>query len=257
VSVFDVTPEARGNVGALTITKWPQNRCATSSGVCQPKDITETNPAKATGGVDAATQTIASATDVTGWTAMITQEEQTLTNAVNQDMQSKAAGKAFAKDPGGNGTTLACQVLPALPAANAVFAPAQITIGCHGKAAVYKTSDVIDDAKADLQQRVAQGDTLATDAIKCDKPAVTQAADDGTVVLSLQCTSFSRPNIDLEALKGQITGKSPGDARNLIEHRLNHVNNVSIAQSPVPFFWLPFFAGRIEIVESFVAQTGS
>ena len=262
VPVSDGTAEAKGNVGPNTITKWPSDPCPSPPGPvpsCSASDLTETNPAAATGGADAKTNTVASADDVSKWTAQANQSEQTLTNQVKQDMQGKAAGKTFALDPGGNGTTLACDVTPPLPAVNAVMAAGQETVACHGKAAVYNAADVQSDVKTDLQQQVAQGDSLATDSINCTKPIVTQAADDGTVVLSVQCTSFSRPGIDLTTLKGQITGKSAGDAKNIIEHRLNHVQSVTISQSPVPLFWLPFFSSRISIDESFVSQaaTGS
>ncbi len=255
VPVQDGTPEAKGNVAANTITKWPQNPCPSAARPpffpgCAASDLTETNPAPATGGADAKTNTIASQSDVSGWTAQVTSSQQTLTAQVTADLQSKAAGKTLAKDPGGNGVTVACAPTPALPAANAVFATTQITVACHGKAATYNPSDVSAIVKADLQQQVAQGDTLASDAINCTKTAVTQAADDGTVVLSVQCTSFSRPTIDLNGLKGQLTGHSPGDAKNIIEHRLNHVKNVVVSQSPIPLFWLPFFSGRIEIDET-------
>jgi hypothetical protein len=253
IPVADGTAEAKGNVAANTITKWPGNPCP-SPPTCIASDLKATNPAAASGGADATTNVIASSQNVAAWTAQVTQSEQTLTAQAKQDMQSKAAGKTFAVDPGGNGTTVACAVTPALPAANAVFATAQETVACNGKAATYNPSDVSTDVKADLQQQVAQGDALATDSINCTKPAVTQAVDDGTVVLSVQCTSFSRPNVDLNALKGQLTGKSASDARNVIEHRLNRVQNVAISQSPVPFFWLPFFSGRIEIDENFVTQ---
>ena len=250
VAVQDGTSEVKGNVAANTITKWPQNPCGSPGQVCKASDLTETNPAPATGGADAKTNTVASQADVNGWTNQVTQTDQTLTAQVNQDLQSKAAGKTLAKDPGGNGVTVACAPTPALPAVNAVFAATQVTVACHGKAATYNPSDVSNIVKADLQQQVAQGDALATDAINCTKTAVTQAADDGTVVLSVQCTSFSRPTIDLNGLKGQLTGHSPGDARNIIEHRLNHVKNVVVSQSPIPLFWLPFFSGRIEIDET-------
>ncbi|HEY7925952.1 MAG TPA: hypothetical protein VIG86_00865 [Candidatus Dormibacteraeota bacterium] len=258
VPVADGTGEAKGNVAANTITKWPGNPCPAPPSVgfpgCSASDLTETNPAAATGGADAKTNVVASSQDVAGWTTQVTQSEQTLTGQAKQDMQSKAGGKTFAVDPGGNGTTVACAVTPALPAANAVFGTTQETVACHGKAALYNPSDISTDVKADLQTQVAQGDSLAVDQINCTKTAVTQAADDGTVVLSVQCTSFSRQNVDLNALKGQLAGKSPSDARNIIQHRLNHVQNVSVSQSPVPFFWLPFFSGRIEIDEVFVAQ---
>jgi hypothetical protein len=254
VPVQDAAPEAKGNVAANAITKWPTNPCPhpphlTDPG-CRASDLTETNPAPASGGADAKTNTVASATDVAGWTQQVATSQQTLTSQVNQDLQTKSAGKTLAKDPGGNGITVACAPAPPLPAANAVFATTQVIVTCQGKAAAYNPNDVSAIIKADLQQQVAQGDTLATDAINCTKTAVTQAADDGTVVLSVQCTSFSRPAVDLNALKGQLTGHSPGDVKNIIEHRLNHVKDVTVSQSPLPFFWLPFFSSRIEIDES-------
>ncbi|MDQ2959989.1 MAG: hypothetical protein M3R48_02930, partial [Candidatus Dormibacteraeota bacterium] len=121
----------------------------------------------------------------------------------------------------------------------------------------YIPGDVLTAAHADLQAQVAQGDTINTASVNCTKPAVVQAADDGTVVLSVQCTGFSQPAIDTATLKTQITGKSPGDARNLIEHRLDHVQSVTVSQSPIPLFWLPFFSSRIEIDEAFVSQGGA
>lgn len=263
VPVADGTAEARGNVAANTITKWPGDPCPQppsppdNPGCPSASDITVTNPAAATGGADAKTEVVASPTDLQKWNTQVTQAEQTLTTQAKQDMQTKGAGKMFAIDPGGNGTSVTCDVSPPLPAANAVFATAQETVACHGKAAVYNPADVTADVKADMQQQVTQGDTLATDSINCGKTTVTQAADDGTVVLSVQCNAFSRPNVNLDSIKGQITGKSPGDARNLIEHQLNHVQNVVISQSPVPLFWLPLFSSRIEMDETFVSQAPS
>jgi hypothetical protein len=257
-TVQDQTGEAKGNVAAGAINAFTGNPCPPggTDPHCHGGTITVTNPAAATGGADAKTNVVASQANVTAWTAQVTQTEQTLTAQATTDMGTKAAGKTLAKDPGGNGVTVSCTVTPPLPAVNAVFAVTQVVVACHGKAAAYTPGDISKDVQADLQAQVAQGDTLATDAINCTKPSVTQAADDGTVVLSVQCTSFSRPAVDLEALKGQLTGKSPGDVRNIIEHRLNHVQNVVVSQSPIPFFWLPFFASRIEVDESFVTRTG-
>jgi hypothetical protein len=259
VFVTDATPEAKGNVGANTITKWPSDPCPAPPNPpfpgCAAGDLSETNPTAATGGADAKTNVVASQTDITAWNAQVAQSEQTLTTQANTDMVTKAAGRTLAKDPGGNGVTVTCGVTPPVPAVNAVFAATQLVVACHGTAATYNPADVSKDVQADLQAQVAQGDSLATDSINCTKPSVTQAAGDGTVVLSVQCTSFSRPAVDLEALKGQLTGRSPGDVRNIIEHRLNHVQNVVVSQSPIPFFWLPFFASRIEVDEAFVTAT--
>jgi hypothetical protein len=261
VPVADGTPEAKGNVAANTITKWPGDYCASGSpqqAFCQPpgSDFSVTNPAAATGGADAKTQVVASQTDLAGWNTQVASSEQTLTTQATQDMQGKAAGKVIAKDPGGNGSSVKCSVNPPLPAANAPFAAAQETVSCAGNAAVYNPADVTNAVKADLQSQVAQGDSLATDSIHCTSPSVTQASTDGTVVLSIQCTSFSKPGVDISAIKGQLTGKSPGEAKNIIQHQFNHVQNVAISQSPVPLFWMPFFSSRIEIDETFVTQTG-
>jgi hypothetical protein len=258
--VADGSPEAKGNVAANSITKWPGDPCGppSPSPLCTPNgsDFAVTNPAAASGGADAKTQVVASQNDVGAWNNQVTQSEQTLTTQANQDMQTKAAGKVIAKDPGGNGSSVQCTVTPPLPAANAPFATAQETVSCVGSSAVYNPSDVTNAVKADLQGQVAQGDSLATDSIHCTSPSVTQAGADGTVVISIQCTSFSRPGVDLNAIKSQITGKSPGDAKNIIQHQFNHVQNVVVSQSPVPLFWLPFFSSRIEIDEAFVTQTG-
>ncbi len=162
IPVADGTAEAKGNVAANTITKWTGNPCITNP-ICTPTDLKATNPAAATGGADATTKVVASTQDVAAWTAQVTQGDQTLTAQAKQDMQTKAAGKTFAVDPGGNGTTVACAVAPALPAANAVFATAKETVTCNGKAALYNPGDVTNDVKADLQKQVAQGDTLATE----------------------------------------------------------------------------------------------
>lgn len=260
VPVGDGTAEAKGNVAANTITKWPGNPCPSPPKPpfpgCNAGDITETNPSAATGGADAKTITVAGDSDISSWNNTVSGDKTTLTTQVNSDLQTKAAGKVFAKDPGGNGTTLSCDVSPALPASGQQFAAAQETVTCHGKGAAYSPDDVTKDVTADLQKQVAQGETLATDAVNCTKASVTQAADNGTVVLSIQCTGFSHPTINLEALKTQLTGKSSSDARNIIEHRLSHVQNVVISQSPIPFFWLPFFSSRIEIDPTFVQQTG-
>jgi hypothetical protein len=254
--VQDQTPEAKGNVTPGAISQWAHadgNPCD-SSNPCNGGSITITNPAAASGGADAKTNVVASQNDVSSWTGQAIQSEQTLTNQANQDMQTKAAGQTIAKDPGGNGSSVGCTINPAIPAVNAVSVASQITVTCDGKAAVYHPSDVTGDVRTDLQAQVAQGDSLA-DTLNCTKPSVTQAAVDGTVVLSIQCTSFSKPAVDLNALKGQLTGKSASDVKNLIYHRFNHVQSVSVSQSPIPFFWLPFFSNRIEIDEAFVTQT--
>ena len=260
VPVIDATPEAKGNVGANAITRWPGNPCpappdpATNFPGCAASDLTVTNPQPTAGGVDAKTTVVASPADVGSWNSQVAQSERALTAQAMQDLQSKAAGKTLARDPGGNGTNVSCALTPPLPAANAPFTTTQVTVACAGKATAYSPGDIPAVVRADLQAELAQGDALAVNAISCTNPAVTQATPDGTVVLSIQCTSYSMPGVDLEALRGQLTGRSPGEAKNIVEHRLAHVQNVTVSQSPIPFFWLPLFASRIQVGETFVTQ---
>lgn len=268
--VQEATAEAKGNVPANTITKWGQTQdpndpskqfsndpCDKSNpqhSACAGGDISVTNPQPATGGADPKPIIVASAGDLASWTGQVAQAEQTLTATVNQDMQQKSAGLVVARDAAGNGASLACGTTPPLPQVNQPFATTPIIVACHGKAAAYNAKDVTSNINADLQTQVAHGESLAVSSIKCGKTTVTQATDDGTVVLSVECTAFSQPNVDLNTLRGQLTGKGPGEVKKLLSNRLAHVQHVSVSQSPLPLPWLPWFSNRIEIDETFVDQ---
>jgi baseplate J-like protein len=248
-----VNAGAAGNAPTNSLTVWPSNPCP-SNAFCggQGYHLSETNPQAATGGADPKQVVIASTTDVAGWTNQVQQIENQLTTQVNDDMRTKANGKSFAVDPSGSGKTIAFTVNPPLPTANDQYAQTQITVTANAKAAVYDPNDVKNAVKADLQAQVPQGDELAADKLSISPPSVTQAADDGTVVLSVSGTGYGRPIIDLKGLKGQLTGKSPGDARKIISNRIDHVQSVAVSEFPFTLFYLPFFADRIEIDENFV-----
>jgi hypothetical protein len=248
-----VNAGAAGDVSANTLTSWPSNPCPPSP-FCggQGYHITVTNPQAAGGGADQKQVTVASTTDVAGWTNQVQQLENQLTTQVNDDMRTKANGKSFAVDPSGSGKTIAFTVTPPLPNANDQFAQTAVTVTANAKAAVYDPNDVTNAVKADLQAQVPQGDELAADKLNIQQPSVTQAADDGTVVLSITATGFGQPIIDLKGLKGQLTGKSPGDARKIISNRIDHVQSVAVSEFPFTLFYLPFFADRIEVDENFV-----
>jgi len=243
-AVADRVAESAGNVGAGTLTYWQQNPA--------PSHLAATNPSAAKGGADQKQVTVASTTDVAGWTNQVQQIENQLTTQVNDDMRTKANGKSFAVDPSGSGKTIAFTVNPALPNANDQYAQTQITITANAKVAVYDPNDVKNAVIADLQAQVPQGDQLANDKLNIQQPSVTQAADDGTIVLSVTATGFGQPIVDLKGLKGRLTGKNPGDAHKIIANRIDHVQSVAVSEFPFTLFYLPFFADRIEIDESFV-----
>lgn len=254
VPVKDTVPESKGNLGKNSLA-WPASQPQPSE--CQPSYCTFTNPDPTTGGNDQRQVTTASSTDVANWNQQVQQLEKQLTDQLNSDMQSKASGKKFAVDPGGNGKAITFTLTPALPAADAQFSPAQITIAATGSAAVYDPNQVKNVVLADLQALVPQGYQLAPGKLSMQPVAVTLAGTDGTVILSVSATDYSQPQVNIEGLKSQLTGKNPGDAQRIIEGRLDKVQNVQVSEFPFTLPYLPFFGSRIQIVENFVPLSPS
>ncbi|MFN2583015.1 MAG: hypothetical protein ABR498_09780 [Candidatus Dormibacteria bacterium] len=268
VPVQDQMPDqmagAKGNVAANTVTYWPSDPCNPANNPNQTDEpecidsshhahdyYSVTNPQAMSGGADQSQHTVASEQDVSNWNSQVSQIENTLTNQLNAQLQSKASGKQFAVDPGGGGKSLKFDVSPAIPNANQQFSTAQITVTGTGKAAVYSQNDVNNDLTSDLKAQVSQGDQLGPGSFKAQPCQTTQAGVDGTVILSCTATAFSQPIIDLEGLKKQLSGKNPGDANKIIQSKVDKVQNVDVSMFPFRLFYLPFFSSRISIVETF------
>lgn len=250
VPIQDTASEAKGNVAANTITYWAQNPCNTSG--CTLFSVT--NPQPTTGGADAKQQTVASSADVNAWNSQVNTIESGLTTQLNAQIQSQGAGKTFAVDPNGGGKSLTWIVKPTLPAANQPFTAAQITITGTAKASVYNVKDVQRDLLADIRAQVTQGDQLGANSFKPGSCQTTQAADDGTVILSCSATGFSQPVVDLQGLKGQLSGKNPGDANKIVQSKVDKVQDVEVSMFPFKLFYLPLISSRITIDENFVSQ---
>ena len=145
-----------------------------------------------------------------------------------------------------------------MPSSGAQFSNTQITVTANAKAAVYDRDAVRQDIVADLKAQVPQGSQLARNNLVIQQPSVTQAADDGTVILSVSATGYSQPLIDIQGLKTQLAGKNPGDAQRIIQNRIDQpVSSVNVSEFPFKLFYLPFFSSRIEIDENFVPQTAA
>lgn len=256
VPVQDSTPEAKGNVAAETITKWSGNPCGASP-TAGSSDFRVHNPQPTSGGADAKTLTVASDQDVASWTQQMQQAETTLKGQSDAALKSQAGNRTIVQDSNGKGIDPTFEVNPPLPKSGDQFAPTTITVTIHNKAVVYNPGDLKNDIVADMNAQVPQGDELATDALQMTPTLTTPPAADGTFVLSVAATGYSRPTIDLEQLKSQLTGKSPGEARSIITTKIDHVQSVDISQSPIPLFWLPFFSSHLELDENFVAAPKS
>jgi hypothetical protein len=80
---------------------------------------------------------------------------------------------------------------------------------------------------------------------------VTQASDDGTVIFTANGSGFSEPVIDIQGLKNRFSGQSATTVKRLAREAIGSpVQDVTISQH-IPFFVLPYFSGRIDIVQQF------
>lgn len=241
----------------MSINKWPQNLCEHPQPgfpPCSASDYQVFNSAATSGGVDAKTVVIASPQDITNFQNQLTQSEQQLTAKVSQAIVTKTNGKTLAKDPSGGGATTNCSGTPALPSANDEYSQTQITVTCQGTAVVYGADDIKAALLSDLNAQVPQGEQLVTNQVQYAKPQITQAGTDGTVIISAKATGYSRPAVDFDALKPQLTGKSPGDVRKILQGRVGPVVDVQITQTPFGMPVLPFFTSRITFDVKYQSQ---
>lgn len=271
VPVQDQLPEAKGNVAPGTLTSWPKDPCNKANnpsnnafGNYQPECFDKSgqeqdyfsvgNPQAMKGGADEKQVTTASASDVANWQNQVQSVENNLTTQVNGQLQSQAAGRSFAVDPSNGGKSLTFDVKPQLPSADSQFAATAITITANAKAVVYNPQDPKNSMLADIKAQVSQGDQLGKDSFKPGPCQVTQADVDGTVILSCSATGFSQPIVDLNGLRGQLTGKNPGDANKIIQSKVDKVQDVEVTEFPFKLWYLPFSSARITINEHFVSQ---
>jgi hypothetical protein len=253
IPVVAVNAGKAGNVGAHAIDKWVKDPCDANNFPpgspvpdCQPGDIRPDNAAATANGADATTVAVANDQDVAGWNTQVQQTQKTVTDKINADLLAKGQGRQFATDPSGSGKTLACDVQPPLPKSGDQFAAAKITVSCQAKATLYNPQDVRKIILDELQGQVPAGDSLIQDKLGIPAPSIIQASDDGHMAASDTATGYYAPTVDLDSLKGQVTGKSCDDARKIIEHRIDRVQSVDCHQSALSLPILPFWPGRIE-----------
>ena len=171
------------------------------------------------------------------------------------ELVAHAAGKPIARDPAGNGETTAFVVTPQPfpPAVGAQFAATTVTVKGTSEAAIYDVAAVHNDVIADLNKLIRPGDVLATGSLTTPPCAVTQANVNGTVILACSATAFSQPQVNLNALKAQLTGRNPGKAQSIVQGNVAKVQGVTVSEWPFKLFYLPLRASQIDIVENFVA----
>ncbi len=252
----DQAAGANGNVATGSLTSWQGDPCPDPV-LCPGIHISVTNETGASGGADSKQVTAASGTDVANWMAQVTQIENALTAQLQTVLQGRAAGKVFAKDPtnGGELTSYSVSQKPWPPPVNAPFTTTTIVVAAASEAAIYDPIAVRNDVIADLDKLVKPGDELAPGKLTTPPCTVTQANVNGTVILACSATDFSQPTVNLNTLKAQLTGRSPGNAQRIVESNIAKVQNVHVSEWPFQLFYLPLRASQIAIDENFVVTS--
>ena len=258
VPVVAQTGGTAGNVPKDTITAWV---CAQTNAECQQDEgaIAVSNPAPTTGGVDATTETVASTADIANWQEEIGQYEEQLGNQAQSDLQTKAAGERPAIDPGGNGKSITYTISPSsFPPATAgtVMSAETVTVTMNAAETVYNPASIQADVLADLKAstNLPSGDSLVPGQLSLKNLQVIEAGSDGTFAASVSGVDYYRPAVSLGQLRNQLTWHNPGDVSGIVKQQIPDVQSVSVSESPLKLFFMPFSSSRIQIVETFEAR---
>ena len=79
------------------------------------------------------------------------------------------------------------------------------------------------------------------------QPGGTPGGDGGSIMLQANATALAVPNISQQQVRSDVTGVSPGTARQHLLSRHPGVQHVDISVSPSFFPWLPFLSGHINV----------
>jgi hypothetical protein len=257
LSITAVQAGTNSNVQQNAINQWDPSFCSGGSDYCN--DITVDNQAQTTGGVNASTETIASSSDIANWQEQIGQVEEQLGNQAQSDLQTKAAGERAAIDPGGNGKSITYIINPSsFPPATAgtVMSAETVTVTMNAAETVYNPASIQADVLADLKAstNLPSGDSLVPGQLSLNKLQIIEAGSDGTFAASVSGVDYYRPAVSLGQLRNQLTGHNPGDVSGIVKQQIPDVQSVSVSETPLKLFFMPFSSSRIQIVETFEAR---
>jgi hypothetical protein len=256
ISVTAVTAGTGGNVAAGAITQWV---CDQSDPTCLQDEaaLQVSNPQATTGGVDASTETVASASDIQSWQSQLNQVESQLSAKATSDMAAKFAGDRAAVDSNGGGRSVTYTVTPSSfvgLSAGTKMSSETVTVAMSAQETVYDPASVQADLLNDLKAstNLPAGDSLVPGALTLSNLQIIQAGSDGTFALSVTGVDYYRSAVNLGQLRDQLTGHNPGDVTGIIEQQIPDVENVTVHETPLQLFFMPFFSSHIHISETFV-----
>jgi len=257
VPVVDLSAGTAGNsvpAGAI-------DSCAPGITLCSQLDISVTNPAPPTGGVDAATETVASASDIANWQEQLGQIETQLGQKATADLTAKAGQEKVAVDPNGGGKSITYVVSPSTfppTTPGTVLTPEMVTVTMTAQETVYNPSDLDAVVLKDLEasSNLPAGDSLVPSQLQLTNLQVIQAGSDGSFALSVSGVDYYHGKVDLGQLGGQLSGRNPGSVKGIVEQAIPNVQSVTVDETPIMSLFMPFSSSSIHIVETFVTSTG-
>jgi hypothetical protein len=258
VPVVDLSAGTAGN----SIPAGAIDACAPDEPLCSQDDITVTNPAAPTGGVDAATQTVASASDIANWQEQLGQVENQLGDKAASDLTTKAGQEKVAIDPNGGGKSLTFVVSPStFPPATAgtVMNPTTVTVTMTAQETLYNPADLDAVVLKDLEtsSNLPAGDSLVPAQLQLNNLQIIQAGSDGSFALSVSGVDYYHGKVDLAQLGSQLSGRTPNSVQGIVQQAIPNVRSVTVDETPVGFLFMPFSSSSIHIVETFVTSSGS
>ena len=242
-------------VTALSSGASENNEYPSVCSYCASLGLTAVASAASSGGTDAEQVIVASATDVANWTTQITQFETTLTTKAKTDLLTKAGSDKLAIDPGGGGELMSFAVSPNVTqtTVGSQATPQTVTVTMTAQAAAYNPASVEPVVLTDLQKQLTQGTSLVAGHLTLSTVHIIEATSDGNFAMSVTATDYSQTDVNLDTLRGQLTGRSPGSLKGIIAKQISGVKAVSVHESPFGLPYMPLFGGNIKIGETFVS----
>jgi hypothetical protein len=202
-----------------------------------PGNLTVTNAAPTSGGVDATQKTVVSQADEDGVKKSLGDQ---LTQKVKTDLQKSAGSQKLLDE------TLQVAV-------DATFdkKPGDEAPNFNATVTVKASQTSLDDAKVKdviknaLHRTIPRGYEFTDNPLKLDYK-LAQHDDKGGVLLDAKASGFMQTAINKDDIRSHISGQSIAKARAYIQGNIDS-SSVVIKESPALIPWLPFISSRIDV----------
>jgi hypothetical protein len=263
VQAAAATVGTAGNVAAGQSWSW-NGSGGEIDGVTDASHVnwTLSNAAAMTGGADATTQSVFSASDVSSAQAQQQTLDTKLTQKANKQLRHLASQDkgVLAQNAAGTGITVTvtnptlptgCNTSASTPCPAGSSQTLTVTVTAAGTS--YSRSGARAAVLRDLKSKIPSGSELLADP-KVGQLVVVSAGAGGTVTLTCRAVGYWAPKLDLAPFRSKLVFMGPGAARTYLLSQLPGASTVAVKQSPYGLPWLPLFSGSIHMVRVSLAE---